>query len=410
MMQYFREARDSSDALPEWRPERPVKTAEYNIIYIYVQTRAEKEKSLRLSDKSEREQRTKQQQASSFLLCSCVATLKEAELFPGKSCLKNLNKQANLELFMISYELVLQKFHCNFAKRFTFKLKHLINHFLLMADHVVINVEAPKSPEQNDSTRDADKSARGKESLMIPVMESSGDESELLISAAECRICQEEDTVKNLETPCACNGSLKYAHRVCVERWCNEKGDINCEICHQPYKPDYTVAPRAPPDETIIGIGGGWAISGTQLNLQDPRVLEEAQQRIVELQLRRLVVVDSRCSTVFRSILLILVSLLALGQALSPDSEGDDDDASTLFSLFLHKAAGILVPCFIMAWAIGILLRQRQLQATALVPTDVEFILQSSQARPPQFNVVPEPVTLVPEPVTPSSPQRGTHQ
>ncbi|KAJ4782202.1 RING/FYVE/PHD zinc finger superfamily protein [Rhynchospora pubera] len=282
-----------------------------------------------------------------------------------------------------------------------------------MDDHVVINVEAPKSPEQNDSTRDADKSARGKESLTIPVMESSGDESEPLISAAECRICQEEDTVKNLETPCACNGSLKYAHRACVERWCNEKGDINCEICHQPYKPDYTVAPRAPPDETIIGIGGGWAISGTQLNLQDPRVLEEAQQRIIELQPRHLVVVDSRCSTVFRSILLILVSLLALGQALSPDSgsEGDDDDASTLFSLFLHKAAGILLPCFLMALGIIILLRQRQLQeATALVPTDVEFILQSSQARPPQFNVVPEPVTLVPEPVTPSSPQHGTHQ
>jgi hypothetical protein len=25
----------------------------------------------------------------------------------------------------------------------------------------------------------------------------------------ECRICQEEDLRKNLESPCACNGSLK---------------------------------------------------------------------------------------------------------------------------------------------------------------------------------------------------------
>ena len=36
-----------------------------------------------------------------------------------------------------------------------------------------------------------------------------GGEEEPLIQAAECRICQEEDSVKNLEKPCACSGSLK---------------------------------------------------------------------------------------------------------------------------------------------------------------------------------------------------------
>jgi hypothetical protein len=25
----------------------------------------------------------------------------------------------------------------------------------------------------------------------------------------------------------------QYAHRECVQRWCNEKGDIICEICHE---------------------------------------------------------------------------------------------------------------------------------------------------------------------------------
>ncbi|RRT50796.1 hypothetical protein B296_00039053 [Ensete ventricosum] len=65
----------------------------------------------------------------------------------------------------------------------------------------------------------------------------------------ECRICQEEDEDCNLEIPCSCCGSLKfiwccsfcdigyrlllvqYAHRKCVQRWCNEKGDTVCEIC-----------------------------------------------------------------------------------------------------------------------------------------------------------------------------------
>ncbi|PKI63258.1 hypothetical protein CRG98_016443, partial [Punica granatum] len=77
------------------------------------------------------------------------------------------------------------------------------------------------------------------------------DEEDPLIQNVECRICQEEDSIKNLETPCACSGSLKYAHRKCVQRWCNEKGDITCEICHQPYQPGYTAPPPAPEDTTI---------------------------------------------------------------------------------------------------------------------------------------------------------------
>lgn len=35
------------------------------------------------------------------------------------------------------------------------------------------------------------------------------DEEEPLIQSLECRICQEEDSVKNLESPCSCSGSLK---------------------------------------------------------------------------------------------------------------------------------------------------------------------------------------------------------
>lgn len=29
--------------------------------------------------------------------------------------------------------------------------------------------------------------------------------------------------------------SFQYAHRKCVQHWCNEKGDITCEICHKVY-------------------------------------------------------------------------------------------------------------------------------------------------------------------------------
>ncbi|XP_062014581.1 uncharacterized protein LOC133731151 [Rosa rugosa] len=48
---------------------------------------------------------------------------------------------------------------------------------------------------------------------------------------------------------------LQNAHRKCVHRSCNEKGDIICEICHQPYQPGYT-APSPPPqsDDTTVDI------------------------------------------------------------------------------------------------------------------------------------------------------------
>lgn len=42
----------------------------------------------------------------------------------------------------------------------------------------------------------------------------SDDEEEPFIQMTECRICQEEDCFKNLESPCACSGSLKV--QICV--------------------------------------------------------------------------------------------------------------------------------------------------------------------------------------------------
>ncbi|XP_023638132.1 uncharacterized protein LOC17887089 isoform X1 [Capsella rubella] len=82
------------------------------------------------------------------------------------------------------------------------------------------------------------------------------------LSMAQCRICHDDDLDSNMETPCSCSGSLKYAHRRCVQRWCNEKGDTTCEICHQEFKPDYT----APPPLLELGqvplhFRGNWGIS-----------------------------------------------------------------------------------------------------------------------------------------------------
>ncbi|GMY25997.1 isoform 2 of probable e3 ubiquitin ligase sud1 [Fagus crenata] len=236
---------------------------------------------------------------------------------------------------------------------------------------------------------DHDSEASGKDEV-----EAEDEEEKPLIEMAECRICQEEDSVSNLENPCACSGSLKYAHRKCVQHWCNEKGDITCEICHQPYQPGYTAPPR--PEETAIDIGGGWTISGTPLDLSDPRILAiaEAERTFLEAEYDEYAASNASGAAFCRSAALILIALLLLRHALTitdPDS-GDDEDTSTFFSLFLLRAAGFLLPCYIMAWAISILQRRRQRQeAAALAATQVAFVLQSGQGRGLQFSIAPGP-------------------
>ncbi|KAL7223013.1 hypothetical protein ACSBR1_024655 [Camellia fascicularis] len=235
------------------------------------------------------------------------------------------------------------------------------------------------------------------------------DEEEPLIQMVECRICQEEDSIQNLETPCACSGSLKFAHRKCVQRWCNEKGDITCEICHQPYQPGYTAPPPSPgSDDTTIDINGAWTISGSPLDLRDPRILAmaAAERHLLDADYDEYADTNANGAAFCRSAALILMALLLLRHALTiGNGEDDNDDASTFFSLFLLRVAGFLLPCYIMAWAISILQRRRQRQeaaAAALAATEVAFMIQGAQRRGLQFTIAPGPVGPVPA-ATPGS-------
>ncbi|XP_014521269.1 uncharacterized protein LOC106777945 isoform X1 [Vigna radiata var. radiata] len=287
-----------------------------------------------------------------------------------------------------------------------------------MSDHLVLFVDRlarpvpvdpvaqparlPSEPSPPPAAADATTAAAGS-SGTAPAEDHVGegcDEEEPLIQMAECRICQEEDGVSNLETPCACSGSLKYAHRKCVQHWCDEKGDITCEICHQPYQPGYTAPPPRPnPEETTIDIGGGWTISGTPLDLRDPRLLAiaEAERQFLDAEYDEYAASNASGAAFCRSAALILMALLLLRHALSvSDSDSSDDDPSNFFSLFLLRAAGFLLPCYIMAWAISILQRrrQRQQEAAALAATQVAFVLQSGQRRGLQFAIAPGPATV----------------
>lgn len=233
----------------------------------------------------------------------------------------------------------------------------------------------------------------------------ANDEEAPLITMAECRICQDEDDITNMESPCTCSGSLKYAHRKCVQHWCNEKGDITCEICHQTYQPDYTAPPRPRPEETTIDIGGGWHISGTPLDLRDPRILAitEAERQILEAEYDEYNSTNASGASFFRSAALILMALLLLRHAVTVTDADEDSDESNFFTLFLLRATGFLLPCYIMAWAISIMQRRRERQeAAALAATQFALVIQSRTPRGLHFTLASSPALA--SPVLASSP------
>ncbi|CAL5074348.1 unnamed protein product [Urochloa decumbens] len=255
-----------------------------------------------------------------------------------------------------------------------------------MKDHLMLNVDDLGVPEPNEVTGVFKYTSSGEAIAHPPsvghsilaVGESMVSEEEPLLQMVECRICQEEDSIKNLESPCACIGSLKYAHRACVQRWCNEKGDVTCEICHEPYEHGYTAPPRPHPDETTIDISGGWTITGTAFDLRDPRILAVAQNHILEAEYDDYSATNASTAAFCRSAALVLMALLLLRHALTLTDE-DDDDTSAVFSLFLLRAAGFLLPFYIMAWAISILQRRRQRQLGN--GTDENSVLERKSAQ-----------------------------
>lgn len=211
-------------------------------------------------------------------------------------------------------------------------------------------------------------------------VDGSGGEGEEFV---ECRICQEEDENVSMEIPCACSGSMKYAHRKCVQRWCNEKGDTTCEICQQTYKPGYTAPQRPHSGGIAIDISGNW---GSQLDLNDPRLLAmaAAERHFLEAEYDEYTAANSSGATCCRSAALIFMALLLLRHALAIASAGGDDDVSSFFTLLL-RTAGFLLPCYIMARAMNILQHRRQRQEAAMTAAEVAFLLQARRARGLRF-------------------------
>ncbi|XWS36900.1 hypothetical protein CRYUN_Cryun20dG0125100 [Craigia yunnanensis] len=179
----------------------------------------------------------------------------------------------------------------------------------------------------------------------------------------ECRICHDEDEDLNMEIPCSCRGSLKYAHRKCVQRWCNIKGDTICEICHQQFKPGYT----APPPLFHYGgvpmnFRGNREIS--RRDLPTPRFITmvTTDRDFAESDFDDYSAPSSRSLICCRVIAIIFMVLLVLRHTLPIIISGAGDYSLTVFTLLMLRTIGILLPICIMVKAFTAIQRRRHHQ------------------------------------------------
>ncbi|CAH2079694.1 unnamed protein product [Thlaspi arvense] len=227
-----------------------------------------------------------------------------------------------------------------------------------MGDHLVLVVDRLSTNSGIETINRADSVNKDGAS------ESVSAETDICESAfVQCRICHDEDEDSNMDTPCSCSGTLKFAHHNCVQRWCNEKGDTVCEICRQQYKPGYT-APKQLFHYTGISMNfrNDWGIEG--LDLRNPYFLTWDAADDYELYS-----FHSPTSLICCRVIALLFILLLFLRHFLPvflGGNGIDDFSLTLFMIPLLKTLGILLVAYFLVKSFIGIQRCRQERDTRL--------------------------------------------
>ncbi|XP_039051589.1 uncharacterized protein LOC120193025 isoform X2 [Hibiscus syriacus] len=163
-------------------------------------------------------------------------------------------------------------------------------------------------------------------------------------SISHCRICHEEEleSLKSLEAPCACSGSVKFAHRDCIQRWCNEKGNTTCEICLQKYEPGYTAMVPSKKSQLIE--------AAVTISLQIPRREVEPQHQAMNNgnEFSQCNTAAERGATCCRSMALTFTVVLLVKHLFAVINGETDQYPFALLMILLSRAAGILLPMYIV--------------------------------------------------------------
>ncbi|KAM0945907.1 putative E3 ubiquitin-protein ligase MARCH [Dioscorea sansibarensis] len=274
------------------------------------------------------------------------------------------------------------------------------DHFVLLVDRLLTEqtLEAaiqsrnqakmePSSMPLSDSEAEFNPQKKKKEK------DENGDEGFSTGKLVECRICQDEDEDSNMETPCSCCGSLKYAHRKCVQRWCNEKGDTVCEICLQQFKPGYTAPPQLFHYGGIpMNFRGNWEVSRRDINNHRFITMVPTDRDLVDSDYDDYSVSTTRNMMYCRTVAIVFMVLLVLRHTLPIILTGVEQYSLTLFTLLLLRTAGIVLPLYVMLKAVTTFHRRRNQQVAQApeIPSSNEAITrtQTSQTMPAEMHMI----------------------
>ncbi|KAF3587264.1 hypothetical protein F2Q69_00025663 [Brassica cretica] len=184
------------------------------------------------------------------------------------------------------------------------------------------------------------------------------EDTDINSSFSRCRICHEEEEAESyFEAPCSCSGTVKFAHRDCIQRWCDEKGNTICEICLQDYKPGYTTTSK--PSRLVEATATTRRINLLLFLIQinnnnDPRTRRQyggrRNRRLVDRTESEFPECNSeanRGDSCCRYLALILSVVLLIKNAFDV-VYGTDEYPFTIFTLLTLKAIGILLPMLVI--------------------------------------------------------------
>ncbi|XP_048493567.1 uncharacterized protein LOC104889416 isoform X1 [Beta vulgaris subsp. vulgaris] len=166
-----------------------------------------------------------------------------------------------------------------------------------------------------------------------------------------CRICHEAEfeSCRKLEAPCSCSGTVKFAHRDCIQRWCDEKGDIICELCLQKYEPGYTAIPKQPKKivvlDEVVSIRGSLEIPRTEQAPQNPDLLAIAECSSEA----------ERSASCCRTVALIFTFLLLMRHMLDVLLGGAEYHPFSILTVLILRGCGVIIPMYVIIQTISAL-------------------------------------------------------
>ncbi|XP_075498568.1 uncharacterized protein LOC142536962 isoform X3 [Primulina tabacum] len=241
------------------------------------------------------------------------------------------------------------------------------DHFVLLVDRLLTESTLEAAILSKNLLPSESTIENKKASFSINIMDTSVGSSTM--KSEECRICHDEDEDSNMDTPCSCRGSLKYAHPKCVQRWCNEKGDTICEICHQQFKPEYTAPPPLFNYGGIsVNFRGNWEISRGDLRAPHFMSMVSTNGSFPDPNFDEYTVHTSRSLLCCRIITVIFMVLLVLRHTLPFILYGAGEYSISLFMLFMLRTIGILLLIYIMVKAFTAIQRPRPRQGPPILP------------------------------------------